>query len=239
MKTILRLVPRSESKGVLQLYKPPLLAGDDSDLTVDLLSPPELHIMERTVNHLYKDIERQDGAEEAGRVVTDMLKISKCVQNNAFNGNACRKIINNWHLFYEVLPVNLKPLAEGLRLLNIVVLSCFGQKLEENARQSIQNLEDHYKLLISDYGLSVTVKFHKLFTHVLPFCDERQKGLGLFSEQPVESVHYEFLAAWNRFKVGPNHSEFGVCLNKAVTSYNSKVLVNVAKSVAEVLNLSK
>jgi len=88
--------------------------------------------MERTVNHLYKDIERQDGAEEAGRVVTNMLKISKCVQNNAFNGNACRKIINNWHLFYEVLPVNLKPLAEGVRLLNIVVVSCFGQKLEEN-----------------------------------------------------------------------------------------------------------
>ena len=52
----------------------------------------------------------------------------------------------------NVLLINLKPLAEGFRLLKIVVKSYFGQKVQPNFQTHIKNF-DHYRILVEDFGL--------------------------------------------------------------------------------------
>ena len=55
---------------------PPLVQGEANDqLMIDYLSPLELHLMEGTVNHIYKHLEKFGGEKEVVKV-SSMLNIS-------------------------------------------------------------------------------------------------------------------------------------------------------------------
>ena len=45
--------------------------------------------------------------------------------------------------------------------------------------------------------------------------------VGVLSEQAFESVHYDFLETWKRFKYPQDHKEYGQKLLDAVVNYNS------------------
>ena len=65
---------------------------------------------------------------------------------------------------------------------------------------------------------------HIVFFHVKEFCNISRKGLGYFSEQASESVHYDFNAWWEKFKVHSTHPDFGSRLLNAVSRYNAQHL---------------
>ena len=68
----------------------------------------------------------------------------------------------------------------------------------------------------------------------------RQVGLGSFSEQVVEAVHYEFLeATWKIFKASKSHSQYSSYLKKATLSYNGKCMVNIADEKSKLFNITK
>ena len=46
-------------------------------------------------------------------------------------------------------------------------------------------------------------------------------GLAFFSEQAMESVHYDFSALWKKYKVAHQHEEYATMLHCAVCEYNS------------------
>ena len=46
----------------------------------------------------------------------------------------------------------------------------------------------------------MTPKVHAVFYHVSEFCEKKQMGLGFFSEQEMECVHFEFKRIWQRSK---------------------------------------
>ena len=60
------------------------------------------------------------GSEKDIVKILSMLNISKEDQNNVFNGNFSRKILENYNNYINTLPINLKPLAEEFRLKNCV-----------------------------------------------------------------------------------------------------------------------
>ena len=212
-----------------------LICGNDEDEIIKHLAPPELHLMEGATNHIVKAIIKNGGSQVQDEIAKQ-LNISRCIQNNAFNGNASRKILKNWHIYQDKLPVHLKPFAEGLRLLDKVVTSCFSLALLPEFEESVDRFIRHYKTLIEDFGITVTVKLHIIFNHVPSFCKKTGLGLGFFSEQATEAINYSFIQeAWERFRVSNNHAEYGEHLRKAVVSYNSKHLVNICKDVHEII----
>ena len=78
-------------------------------------------------------------------------------------------------------------------------------------------------------GISVTPKVHIVFQHVSEFLnivnsggEKSSFGLGYFSEQAFEAMHYDIKGLWERVKVSSGHPEFGERLKAAVTAYNSK-----------------
>ena len=58
--------------------------------------------------------------------------------------------------------------------LNIVVSSCFGKTLDENAAKHIETFKNNYIQLCSltNKKLSVTPKVHTVFHHILDFCNK-------------------------------------------------------------------
>ena len=53
------------------------------------------------------------------------------------------------------------------------------------------------------------------------FCRIHKQGLGRFSEQAVESAHFEFKQTWERYKRLPNTADFAEQLFKASVAFNS------------------
>ena len=57
--------------------------------------------------------------------------------------------------------------------------------------------------------MTIPVKMHIVFDHVATFCDSKKRGLGFYSEQAGEAIHYSFLKeSWERFKVTENSVHF-------------------------------
>ena len=44
-----------------------------------------------------------------------------------------------------------------------------------------------------DLGITISLEVHILTEHVTEFCKNRNNSLGLYSEQALESSHYDFL----------------------------------------------
>ena len=73
---------------------------------------------------------------------------------------------------------------------------------------------------------SVSLKVHLVESHLQEFLGEKggNFGAGYFSEQAMESCHYDFGFEWEGNKVPESHPECGTRLLKTVVIYNGKHL---------------
>ena len=73
--------------------------------------------------------------------------------------------------------------------------------------------------------MTITPKIHILQHHIVDFFSGRDNnhGLGWFSEQSFEAMHYDMKVEWNRIKIcDPNHPEFADKLLQFVCAYNAR-----------------
>ena len=91
--------------------------------------------------------------------------------------------------------------------------------------KSIEDFETTYRQLphASDpeKQLSVTIKVHCIFQHVPETIECTGKGLGVFSAQAFEAVHPDFLETYQRFKVDPEHKDYGKKFKASVCNYDA------------------
>ena len=111
-----------------------------------------------------------------------------------FDGNACRRLLQNTDVLDSMINLEGKKFVTAFRDLNIVIKSCFGSTLEPHYEDAISC----FKRSFMDLCISVTPKIHAIFFHVIDFCSSVEKGLGCFSEQASESVHYSFKCEWKK-----------------------------------------
>ena len=124
------------------------------------------------------------------------------------------------------LPLNLKNFGLALEKLYEVVQDCFGMHLNElRYLKSIEDFEAIYRQLPHakdpEKNLSVTIKAHVIFQHIPETIDLTGKSLGIFSTQAFESVHYDFIETWKRYKRPQSHEDYPKKLKDAVVNYNS------------------
>ena len=85
-----------------------------------------------------------------------------------------------------------------LMLFKTVVKSCFGVKLNMAYKLAIENFCVKYRELP---GITYPPKFHLVETHVAEFLDRHgdgTQGLGVWSEQAMESCHSDFKKFWSQ-----------------------------------------
>ena len=103
--------------------------------------------------------------------------------------------------------------------LNTLRMACFGQTLDPDYKTYIRSFADAYVKL----GIDVTPKVHAVLVHVPQFLDQNPgHGLGLWSEQASESVHYDFGDLWvnSSYKRSLTHKDYAEQLLKGVVTYN-------------------
>ena len=91
----------------------------------------------------------------------------------------------------------------------------FSFRLNYNDKD--QNLKNTGNL-----GILVSLKVHVVFEHIVHFCKKHNNGLGVYSEQSLESSHYDYKPFWEKsYKVPMNHPDYGEKLLESVYMYNA------------------
>merc|ERR1712055_839787 len=145
----------------------------------------------------------------------------KNYHHGTFVGNDCLKMLKNIDILQQIAPLHIQKYVHILRSLYEVILSCFGMTLEPGYENDIIRFKEIYV----DLGLSITPKVHILIEHVPDFCKKHGHSLGMYSEQALESSHYDFLKnCWEKqsYKRPLGHPAYSQNLMTAVIAYSSK-----------------
>ena len=186
-------------KGV---FAPPILEFEN---TMDVLAPPELHLMEGAFHHIHLKLESSLTPENK-KQLKNILKQRKIYPSKyhggKYEGNEVRKILKNANEIYQNVIENQEQqkLVDTLVALNDVVHSCFAEELDQNFTSKIAIFMEKYQ----STQLNVTLKVHVIARHVAEYLQkysEPTKGLGYFSEQANESTHHTWKQYWKRYTV--------------------------------------
>ena len=204
---------------------PPLISGDDGEMLISLIPPPELHLLLRTFNKIYGHMEKlTPTCNEICSLWIKAVGISRPKMHSGdFNGNMCRSLLLKIDILRNICETKscfeLMPYCELLKDLNNIRVSCFGNHLHSSFEKHIKDFEQHYISL----DISVTTAVHIVTKHIIQFCKLKKCSLGPFSEQASESVHSDFLAMYNSSgKVGSSNLNYGRSLLNAVIRYNGR-----------------
>lgn len=196
---------------------PPIFYANKYTTILSIIPPPELHLLLGVVNTLVDKL-----SEECSDIANKWIKecnVKRETTNGGtgFNGNSCKALLNKIDILRSKDNLPSLKYVDTLSKFKNVVEACFGTKLKPGYNNKIELFKRSYL----DLKISITPKVHVVFHHIEDFCSRQKDGLGFFSEQAMESVHFDFLTRWKNYKVSLNHLDYGQHLLKAVCSYNS------------------
>ena len=195
---------------------PSLIRGEDETPVIHAIPPPELHLMLGPVNHLYDELNKVWPESEEWLRSCNVKKAD--YHGGKFEGNECRKLLDNVHKLTELCPADFSPYVDAFEKLNDVVHSCYGNDLLPDYDLNINDFKDAFLQL----KISVTPKVHAIFFHIEDFCSLTKMGLGPWSEQASESVHQEFSKCWKKYTIkSTDNPLYGIKLLEAVQMFNS------------------
>jgi len=207
---------KTKAKNFMNCIHPPAIGTDKDQRIIDIVTPPELHLMLGAVNTLYNHMLQKFGDQIVLWTRQCNVKPDVTQGGSGFNGNSCKTLLQKVDMLRAICSIECLPYVKVLDDLRLVVKSCFGEFLDPNFVVYLENFRKSY----TDLGISVTPKIHAIFFHVKDFCIEKQKSLGLFSEQSMESVHFDFKLVWSKYKLNSDHSDYPRQLFRAVCEYN-------------------
>ena len=121
------------------------------------------------------------------------------------------------------------PVVNLLRAFRPIVCGCFGDQLDPNYDQLIENFRDEFlrtqeiiQAHPSGARLSVTWKVHVCIVHLPQFLSRHKVGMSRFSEQCGEAVHHAMKPILSRFLVGEDHSQHAEKLKRAVVEFSTE-----------------
>lgn len=209
---------KDNAKHFMNCIHEPLLKGDQDTLILDIIPPPELHLLIGVVNTLFERMQK-DFNDTALKWAASCNVARQVIHGGSgFNGNASKKLLDKVDDLRSICEMDCLKYVRVFQDFGKVVRACFSDDLDPNYKEYINDFRNAY----SDLQIKkskVTPKVHAVFFHVPEFCDKHKIGLKKFSEQAMETVHTDFKPFVKR-AVGPNHSEYAKYLLDAVCAYN-------------------
>ena len=208
---------RSDAKEYYSCIELPLLPGDDHTEIGEFIVPPELHIMQGVVKHIYDNM-----LKEWSGASTWLEHIGIKHQNyhsGAFLGNHCHIMLQNVDKLRSIAPITCLKYVTVFDAFSKIVHSCFGMTLRDSYEEDI----NYFCTVFMDLKISVTLKVHIVMAHIVSFCNQ-YGALGWYSEQATESSHSDFKKnTWEKHKLQCHigHQNYAENLLRAIVMHNS------------------
>ena len=145
----------------------PMFYSENDQLILDVMPPPELHLLLGCVNKLYEHLEKCNPniAKKWARQCHVEKKFTNG-GNYSFEGNSCKLLLKNVDKLQQICEAENDIMCMGyvdaLRKFGVVVGDCFSVDLKKDYQRHIEDFQKSYESL----QISVTPKIHAIFHHV-------------------------------------------------------------------------
>lgn len=202
----------------------PVFDGVDDDATVEeLIAPPELHLLIRIFNHLFRGLSEYYSIEMMQWAASH--NCSPDAANGDFNGNSSKKLLSHVSDLKSIVCADLHYYVNVLSAFNLVVEACFGYDLADEWEERFDHL-DYLLKKSKNEGKPITYfpSLHILMKHVPKFLSFHDIGLAVFSEQATESIHHKWSEFIANYKTSPTNSNFSTKILTACAQFNAQNL---------------
>lgn len=183
------------AKQYMSCVHTPIISDNPEELILDIIPPPELHLMIGVVNTLFNHMLKEFNVDTLRWENACQVRRETKRGASGFNGNASKRLLDNVDILRSSCSIGCIKYVQALHDFRSVVSACFGMILDSNFVSYINNFKKSYLAL----NISVTLKVHAVFFHVTQFCSKHNKALGFYSEQAIESTHFEFKSIWDGY----------------------------------------
>ena len=205
-----------------------LLKGEPDKTILSVVPLPELHLLMGLVNWalelLYKVVPKNEFQQQ-------MRKKGNLIHGyhgGGLDGGNSNLFLRHLNFLSEGTQNDTAPIFEMLRKFKVVVDGCFSLDLATTYQLDIEkfNSSVHNLLIYSKEHLNIIVnptwKIHIMVTHLKPFLDEKQVGLGIYCKQTSEAAHSIMKPTIHRFKRKADHELYGPRLLHAANAFSSE-----------------
>ena len=142
------------------VINPPIIEGDDCDLVLDKIPPPELHLMMGAANKIWDLLSSLwgEGADKWAR--------SKGITKHGYNGGGLDGVNSDLLLkladqLVTICPLELQPMVVALQKLQLLVAGCFSHTVVDDIKEKFSNFIESLKSLLDFQDFSGTLFFKK------------------------------------------------------------------------------
>ena len=124
---------------------PPLFVNrDENQEIIDIVVPPELHLMIGVVNKLYDHMfaENKEISEQWAKKCN--VQRDKKTKKLAFNGNSCRELLRHVDVLRSISSIETLKYVDTFSKFNLVVDSCFSLQLKDDFKKHINDFRLSY-----------------------------------------------------------------------------------------------
>ena len=159
------------AKQFFNVVNTPLIIGEDDDLVIDLIPPPELHLLLRPFNYIWNNLSDkwkelvEVGSDPAMDFAKKMNLVRSAYHGGDFEGNQCKGFLKCLDKLKVILPPALSPFLYCLEKFSLLVSGCYGKKLSPSYKDIIQDFSSSFGAL----GISETPSIHAVKVHIQDF----------------------------------------------------------------------
>jgi len=214
---------KASAKDFKSCVNRPIIHGEDTTMMIQLIPPPELHLLLRVVNKIFKELQKSYPRYAENWLQKMGLQQPK-LHGGEFTGNMCRRLLKNTKLLAE-LANDSSVESEIAKFVSVfsdfskVVEATFGRILQPDFESHVRCFQESYSKL----RITVTTAVHIVCVHLPQFCKLEHSSLSKFSEQASESVHHDFKSMWSMSGTRQKNGIEEKLLN-CVVRYNSRHL---------------
>ena len=206
-----------------------VIQGDDHELTLLKIPPPQLHLHVGVVDLTMNAIIAIWGLENVLEWCKENGVMRRGYQGGTFDGNNAKKILERTENLADCVPVKCLPLVDLLQAFKPIVSGVFGDELRPDFEELIHNFRECFIATqrylsenVPEVRINVTWKVHILIIHVPQFLLHFRCGMSRFSEQTGESVHHAMKLILARYSVNEDHPLHGERLKKTVVEFSTE-----------------
>ncbi len=127
----------------------PLLCGDDDAKVLDVVPPPELHLLLGITNKIFDELNSAWGKDKAYKWAYNQCIVRVEYRGGSMEGNQCQMVLKKAATLCQELPEHLKKFGLALDQFSQVVEGCFSQVLHEDYRKASQSSSRPIWVLLS------------------------------------------------------------------------------------------
>ena len=220
---------KPEAKEYFSCVNLPVIQFPDDMYVLEAVPVPGLHVVLRFTNWHYKTLGKLwsasvgDGSDPADAFLKSKYLVPNTYQGQDLDGNKCMDLLRLHESLKTDLPPELKGWADLFKSFLDFADNCLT--VAGPPDNYVVDYVDKLKANLEDLEIELTPSSHSAVHHVKHFYDlaGTKFGLGLFSEQAGEALHYRWEdRVYNHaYRRPESHPQFAPQLMKGVGKWNS------------------